>query len=231
MATASRSWRDRARSWRLLFSTTIGKKLIMGVTGLMMVGWLFLHMAGNTLLYSGAEAMNFYGWMIQEGSHGLVWVMRVVMLGAIGLHIWAALTLSKTNSQARPEGYAKKLDYQKTDFTALTMRASGVFLLFFIILHLANLTTGHLHPAFEHLHPYENAVRLFSIEWVAAFYMVAQIPVGMHVYHGAWSGLQTLGLSHPQYDVARKRLAIAIAVLIAGVNITFPLAVLLGVIS
>jgi succinate dehydrogenase / fumarate reductase cytochrome b subunit len=238
MSTTTRSWLARPRSWRMLLQSTVGKKVIMGVTGLMMVGWVALHMTGNTLLYAGDEhlpfvdmsAMNFYGWVLQEGSHGAIWLMRAIMLTALGLHVWAAVSLTSTNAAARPTAYQHGHKRQRTSVFALSMRISGVLLLVYIIGHIAHLTFGLGVPDFEWGHPYETVIKAFQNPVVALLYVVANAGLMFHLFHATWSSLETLGFDHPQYNAARRTLSGLIALTIGAVNISFPLAVLLGVV-
>jgi len=233
-----KAWASRPRNWRMLFQSAIGKKIVMGVTGLMMVGWVFMHMVGNTLLFAGdhplpfssMSAMNFYGWVIQEGSHGAVWVMRAVMVTALGLHVWAAISLTGQNRAARPVAYQQSMKRQKTSIFALTMRLSGVFLLLYIIAHVLHITVGLGVPNFEWGHPYETVVAAFSNPVVAIVYVLANLALGFHLFHATASSLQTLGFEHPQYNDMRRNGSIALAALITLVNISFPVSVMLGVI-
>jgi len=239
MSIATRSWLSRPRSWRMLFQSSVGKKIIMAVTGLVMVFWVFLHMAGNTLLYAGdhplpftdMSAMNFYGWVLQEGSHGAIWLMRAVMLGAVGLHVWAAITLTSASRAARPQGYARGITKEKTDIFALTMRYSGVLVLLYIIGHVLHITVGLGVPGFEWGHPYETVVSAFTNPVVSALYIVCNLALGFHLWRSTWSALETLGFDHPQYNDMRHTASIAVAVVITLVNISFPISVLLGVVS
>lgn len=236
--STTRAWMSRPRSWRMLLGSAVGKKIVMGVTGLMMVGWVLLHMVGNTLLYAGSEhlpfadmsAMNFYGWVLQEGSHGGIWVMRAIMATAMGLHVWAAVSLTQQNAAARPTAYQHGHKRQKTTLFALTMRISGVLLLLYIVAHVAHITLGLGIPDFQWGQPYETVVKAFQNPVVAAVYVVCNLGLMFHLFHATWSSLETLGFDHPQYNGARKALSAGLAVLIGGVNVSFPLAVLLGVV-
>lgn len=225
------AFKNRPRGWRMLLDSTIGKKVVMGATGLLLVGWLFLHMVGNTLLYAGAEEMDFYGWMIQEGSHGAVWISRAVTGAALVLHVWAAVSLTRINAAARPTRYAKALQTQATSYAALTMRYGGVVLLLFVVYHLLHLTVGVVHPDFRYGEVHHNVVSGLSNPVVAAVYVVANLALGVHLFHGIASGLQTLGLNHPQYNAARKAIGAGVALIIAGGNVSFPIAVLAGVVK
>ena len=239
MSTDTQPWKTRPRSWKMLLGSSIGKKVIMAVTGLIMVGFVVMHMLGNTLLFAGSEplpftdmsAMNFYGWMIQEGSHGAVWGVRAVMLAAVSLHVWAAVTLTQQNAAARPERYHHGRQRQKSTLFSLTMRYSGVLLLLYIVGHVAHITLGFGVPNFEFGQPYETVVSAFQNPVVAVAYMVANAALGFHLFHATWSSLKTLGFDHPQYESAGRALSIGLALLVSGVNVLFPLAVLLGAIA
>ena len=238
MSNTTRAWMSRPRSWRMLLGSAVGKKVIMGVTGLMMVGWVFLHMVGNTLLYAGSEplpfapmsAMNFYGWVLQEGSHGGIWAMRAIMGLALGLHVWAAVSLTQQNAAARPVAYAHGHVRQKTTAFARTMRISGVLLLVYIIGHVAHITLGLGIPDFEWGHPYETVVKAFQNPVVAVVYALANLGLMFHLYHAVFSSLKTLGFDHPQYEAPVKAASTGVALVISLVNISFPVAVLLGVV-
>jgi succinate dehydrogenase / fumarate reductase cytochrome b subunit len=151
------------------------------------------------------------------------------MLVAVVLHAWTALTLTNLNSAARKVGYRVK-QHQAATFASRSMRYSGVILGLFIIYHLLHLTTGTLHPDFIKGDAYHNFVTGFQKPLAAAFYIVAQICLGFHLWHGVWSFTQSLGWAHPRYNTLRRTLAGAFALVIAVVNISFPIAVLTGLI-
>ncbi|HLO67190.1 MAG TPA: succinate dehydrogenase cytochrome b subunit [Holophaga sp.] len=210
--------------------TSVGKKVVMAVTGIVLFGFVTVHMLGNLQAYMGREALNHYAVFLHTMIHGMgIWVFRGVMLAAVVLHGWAALSLTLANRAARPVGYRAQ-QLQAATFSSRTMRWTGVFLGLFIVYHLMHLTVGACHPSFDHADPYHNFVTGFQRPLAAAIYVVAQLCLGIHMWHGVWSMTQTLGLSHPRYDKCRKRFAYAMAILVAGVNISFPVAVLAGVI-
>lgn len=211
----------------LLYRSTIGQKVAMAASGLLMVGWLFLHMAGNTLLFIGPEALNAYGEKLQ-GSGPLIWINRIVMLSAIAIHIASARALTMRNMAARPEAYAAGRKDQRTTYAARFMMIGGLTILLFIIYHLLHFTVGAAHGDFRHGDVYHNVVSGFQNPLVAGFYILAQLALAAHLFHGVWSSFQTLGLNHPKYESWRTNLAVGIPALICGVNITFPLSVLLG---
>jgi succinate dehydrogenase / fumarate reductase cytochrome b subunit len=210
--------------------SSVGKKVVMAVTGIALFGFVTVHMLGNLTAYMGAEPMNHYAEFLQTMVHGMgIWVFRAVMLTAVVLHGWAALSLTLANRAARPVGYrAQKL--QAATLASRTMRWSGVILGLFIIYHLLHLTTGQVHPDFIKGNAYHNFVTGFQQPLAAGFYILAQVCLGFHLWHGIWSLTQTLGFSHPRYDVCRRRFAMVMAVVIAGVNISYPIAVLAGLI-
>jgi succinate dehydrogenase / fumarate reductase cytochrome b subunit len=210
--------------------SSVGKKVVMAVTGIALFGFVTVHMLGNLTAYMGAEPMNHYAEFLQTMVHGMgIWVFRAVMLAAVLLHSWAALSLTLANRAARPVGYRAQ-QLQAATWASRTMRWSGVILGLFIIYHMLHLTTGQVHPDFIKGNAYHNFVTAFQQPLASGFYILAQICLGFHLWHGIWSLTQTLGFSHPRYDVCRRRFAMVMAVVIAGVNISYPIAVLAGLI-
>jgi succinate dehydrogenase / fumarate reductase, cytochrome b subunit len=209
---------------------SVGKKVVMALTGIVLFGFVTVHMLGNLQAYLGREPMNHYAEFLHTMLHGGgIWVFRGVLLASVILHAWAALSLTLANWAARPVGYRAR-QHQAATLASRTMRWSGVILGAFIVYHLLHLTTGTVHPDFVKGDAYHNFVTGFQSVPAAAFYVVAQVCLGFHLWHGVWSLTQTLGLSHPRYDVLRRRFAYVMAILVAGVNLSFPIAVLAGVI-
>jgi len=219
------------RGLGVLFGSTIGRKVLMGVSGLALVGFIIAHMVGNLLIFSGPQALNDYGEFLQHGTHGLIWGARLGLLGAVVLHIWAAVSLTRVNHIARDTGYESSLKSPSTTYAARTMRYGGVILLLFIVYHLLHFTFGTAHPDFVPGDVYNNVVVGFSVPWVSGVYIVAMLALGMHLYHGTWSGLQTLGLAHPQINEGRRKLALAIAAAVVIGNCSIPIAVLARVLE
>ena len=223
--------RPRGRA-AAFFGSTVGKKLVMAVTGITLVLFVIGHMIGNLQLYLGPEAMNHYAELLRELGHGgLIWVVRGGLLGMVLLHIWAATALTLGSWAARPQGYRRRQQWTESTYASRTMRWGGPILLIFIVYHLLHLTTGSVHGDFVAGDVYHNVIAGFSVWWVAGFYIFAQLVLGLHLYHGVWSMLQTLGLSHPSYNRMRKGIAILVALVIVSGNISFPVAVLTGVVS
>jgi len=210
--------------------SSVGKKVVMAVTGIILFGFVTVHMLGNLQSYMGETPFNHYAEFLQGMIHGAgIWVFRLVMVVSVGLHAWAALTLTLANNAARPIGYRAQ-QVQAATLASRTMRWSGVILGIFIVYHILHFTTGTVHPDFIKGDAYHNFVTGLQVPLVALFYIVAQLCLGFHMWHGVWSLTQTLGWSHPRYNVLRRRFAMVMAVLVAGVNISYPVAVLTGLI-
>jgi len=211
--------------------SSIGKKIVMALTGIVLVLFVIGHMAGNLQVYKGAEALNGYSEFLHHFLHGAgLWIARIVLLACVALHIWAAAGLTRMNAAARPVAY-RKVHHEASTWASRYMRVTGFILLFFIVFHLLNLTTGQWHPggAFVKGEVYANLISTFQVKWVAALYIVAMIALAGHLSHGIWSLMQTLGWNHPRYNALRKQLAWTVTALVVIANISFPVAVLAGI--
>src|SRR5512145_2333868 len=212
-------------------TSTIGRKVIMAVTGVILVGFVIGHMLGNLQIFMGSaapEALKTYAEFLQHFGHGMgIWVARVTLLGAVALHSWSALTLTLESWKARPVRYKK---WAATDSTiaSRTMRWSGPALGLFVVYHILHFTVGSVHGGFVKGEVYNNVVLGFQVWPVSAVYIAAMVFLGLHLYHGVWSMLQTLGLSHPQYDPFRRILSATLAGLVVVGNCAMPIAVLAG---
>lgn len=232
-------------SWILeLYRSAMGKKAVMAVTGLLLFGFVVGHMVGNLKLYlgvyesgphAGAYKIDVYGEGLREigapilGHGQALWIARLVLLAAVLIHIHAATSLTLLSRRARPVAYAQKTP-QAADYASRTMRWGGVIILLFVVYHLLHLTFGSVHPHFAPGRVHDNVVYGFRNPWVSGFYIAAQIALGFHLYHGLWSLFQSLGLSGPRLDAFRRQFAAAFAVLISVGNISFPVAVLTGLV-
>jgi succinate dehydrogenase cytochrome b subunit len=225
-----------SRTWFGSFwATAIGKKAVMAVTGVFLFGWILLHMLGNLKLYLGAEHLNEYAkFLITMGAPALpdyaaLWVSRALLLLAVILHIVAATQLTLMNSAARPVGYRDR-EYVVGTYAARTMRWGGVIILLFIVYHLLHFTTGTVHPNFIEHDVYHNVVTGFQVWWVSAFYIIANLALGLHLYHGLWSMFNSLGLNNPKFNNWKKVFATAFALVITVGNLSFPISVLMGLV-
>lgn len=215
------------------YRSAIGKKAVMAATGLVLFGWIFAHMAGNLKLYLGSVHLNEYAhWLRVMGAPALpetaaLWISRVVLLVCVVFHIHSAWALTVMNRNARPVGYRDR-EYVKGTYAARTMRWGGVIILLFVIYHLLHLTTGDVHHNFVKDDVYHNVVTGFRVWWVAAVYIVANLALGLHLYHGVWSMFASLGVVSGRYENWRRGFATVFAVVITAANVSFPLAVLAG---
>jgi succinate dehydrogenase / fumarate reductase cytochrome b subunit len=199
----------------------------MGATGLAMVAFLVGHMAGNLQVFLGRETINKYGALL-HASEELLWLARIGLIVAVVLHVVAAYQLTRRDWAARPVDYAKRVP-QAATFASRLMRVGGLVILVFIPIHLLNLTTGGWHPDFVRGDVYGNLVYLFRA-WplLAAFYIVAMGFVGLHLYHGAWSMLRSLGVAKPSPTPMERRGVAALAWIVALGFIAVPTAVAMG---
>jgi succinate dehydrogenase / fumarate reductase cytochrome b subunit len=211
--------------------SSIGRKVVMAATGAILFGFVLGHMIGNFQVYLGAEAMNGYAELLREVLHGTgLWIARAVLLVAVILHIWAATSLTLQSRAARPVGYREQ-QWKESTYASRTMRWSGVLIFAFVVYHLMHLTWGNAHPSFIAGDVYHNFVAGFRSVPVSLVYIVAMVLLGLHLRHGLWSMCQTLGVSHPRaMRVAHTGAWIFAALIVLG-NISFPLAVLAGILK
>lgn len=223
------------RFWR----SAVGKKWVMAVTGIMMLGFVLFHMIGNLKIYLGARDLDHYAeWLRTIGEPALphtvfLWILRIGLIGAVALHIVSAAQLTRMNHRARPTKYQSPRDYAAANFASRTMRWTGVIVVFYVIFHLMDLTWGNttVNPDFVRGRTFDNVVASFERVPVAIVYILANLAVAIHIYHGAWSMFQSLGLNNPKWNKARRSFAIGFATLIGVANISFPIMVVTGVVK
>jgi len=211
-----------ARFW----SATNGKKAVMAMTGVILVGFVIVHLIGNLQVFIGADKFNHYAQTL-KAMPPLLWGARSTLLLAVILHIWSAYSLWRTSAEARPIGYVNKKSIA-SNYASRTMYWSGPILLAFIIYHLMQFTIGVGGTPYVEDEPFDNLVNGFQVWYIAVFYIVAMASLCFHLFHGVWSIFQTLGVNHPKYTpvlrLAAKVLAVALFVGFSSI----PLAVLLG---
>ena len=212
-----------ARFW----DATVGKKIVMAVSGLCLVGFVIAHLLGNLNFFRSQEAMNAYARFLRV-EPPLLWAARGGLLVLVFLHIWASVKLALLNKlEARPVGYVKKKNIGSS-YASRTMYWSGPIIAAFVVYHLMQLTWGIGGTPFEELHPSENIIAGFSFWPVAVFYIIAMGMLMMHLYHGFWSMFQTLGVNHPRYTPMLKSLAKILAIVLFLGFSSIPVAVLAG---
>ncbi len=209
-----------------LWQTTIGKKVAMALSGILLVAFLISHMASNVLVFVDPAKLDAYAeWL--RGFGPLLWVARAGLLALVGIHIAAAYQLTQAARKARPASYARA-ERQVSTYAARTMRWGGVLIAVFIVYHILHYTTGTLHPDFVPGEVGRNLVVGMQVQWTAAFYAIVMVAIGAHFYHGIWSVFQTLGLNHPAWNRSRVTLAVGLTVVVAGGFLSIPLAALFG---
>ncbi|THA71138.1 succinate dehydrogenase [Streptomyces sp. A0958] len=235
MALATRTDR-RSSMTRTLWGSTVGKKAIMAVSGLVMLLYLVAHMIGNLKIFFGSVEFNGYAhWLRVMGEPVLhrewgLWIVRVVLVAAVVLHAVSAYQLSRRDLRARPSRYVHPRP--RASYATRTMRYGGVILGLFIVWHILDLTTGTVHSGgFQSGHPYQNVIDTFSTWYGNVIYIVAMLALGLHVQHGFWSAAQTLGAGRASRDRVLKTLANALALVLTVGFVSVPVAVMTGVVS
>lgn len=220
--------RSSSRLARILLSS-IGLKLIMAATGVILSGFVLGHMIGNLKAFEGAEALNAYGKLLHF-EPALLWGVRFVLLGSIGLHIASWILLFRSNQAARPKGY-QVVKRKEASLASLSMRVTGPLIVAFVIFHILHLTTGTVHPSFKEGDVYGNVVSGLRAAPVALIYVLAMICLGFHLWHGVWSLFQTLGAGQPRYSSFGRHFATVFTLVVVLGFIAVPLSVLAGVVK
>lgn len=220
-----------------LYRSTIGKKIIMAVTGLIGIAFVFLHMVGNLQVFIGQNKFDAYAALLHGPLAELLWVARAVLIAAVVLHVLMAWQLTQRAHAARPVDYRKR-EAQVSTIASRTMRWGGVLLLVFIVFHILHFTVGAIDPAgvFHNTDAmgrhdiYGDVVASFRIWWVSGFYILAMAFLGLHLFHGAWSSLRTLGVARPSDHPLHRRLAAAVAIVVWLGFTLVPLGVIAGIV-
>src|SRR6266550_3103006 len=207
----------------------VGQKAVMAVTGVILFLFVVGHLLGNLKIFEGPAAFNAYAEGLRTvgapffGRGWLLWIVRLVLIVAVLAHIWAAIGTSRASWRARPVSY-RRLEPVETTYAARTMRWGGVLIFLYVVYHLLDLTFGRVNPSFVPGDVYHNVVASLRVWPVAAAYIAAMVALGLHLYHGTWSALQTLGLNRAPTGRWRRSAAAGIALLIAGAYISIPVA-------
>lgn len=240
-ATAVRERRRRPFLLEL-YSTAVGKKYVMGATGIGLMGFVLFHMIGNLKMYQGAEALDGYADFLKRLLYPLapketvLWILRGGLAAMLVLHLHAAWSLTRMNRRARPQKYEGGRDYEIADFASRSMRWTGIVVLAFIGWHLADLTFGVANTVgadgeFVRADVYDNVVRSFERVPVSVFYVIANVMLGIHLFHGAWSVFQSFGWNNPRFNKWRQGFAVGFATVVVVGNVSFPVAVLAGIVG
>ncbi len=215
-----------ARFW----ASTVGKKIVMAATGLIMVGFLVTHAAANLLAFLGPAELNAYSRFL-HATPEILWPARIVLLASVLLHATAATQLARSSRLARPVAY-DRAEKQIATFASRSIRWLSVLLALFVVIHLLHFTGGQLLPGFAAGNPYGNVVLAFTTQPVmVVFYLTMMVVVGLHLYHGAWSAIRTLGLSRARRNPFSRPFVTLLAVALWLAFSLVPLAVAGGVIG
>src|SRR5712691_10226382 len=216
--------------------SSIGKKAVMAVTGAILFVFVVAQTLGNLKVFTGRAHFDAYAAFLRRiGSpalgHGwFLWMQRGVLLAAVVLHIGAAYQLARQSRGARPIRYQRPATVQAS-YASRTMRWGGVIIALFVAYHLLNLTTGTVHPDFRQGRPYDNVVADFKVWYVSAAYVAAVAALGLHVDHGLWSALQTLGRNRPGRERQLRGVSRVVAVAIVVGYLSVPVAVMAGIVG
>jgi succinate dehydrogenase / fumarate reductase cytochrome b subunit len=226
------------------YRSAVGKKWVMAVTGIGIILFVLAHMVGNWKIFlpdvDGIPDIDIYSHALRRllvpylPEHVALWILRTGLIVAFLLHVHAAYALTMMNRRARPQDYQGPRQYVAANYASRTMRWSGTIFGFFLLFHLADLTWG-ISPAapdtWERGEVYANFVATFSRVPVTVFYVIAMGLLAIHLYHGAWSMFQSMGVNHPRFNTMRRTFAVGLAVVVGVGNAVMPLAVLFGLVG
>jgi succinate dehydrogenase / fumarate reductase, cytochrome b subunit len=234
---------ERRRSLWLVdfYRSAVGKKWAMAVSGIILLVYLVAHVLGNVKIFlpavDGVPEIDLYAEGLRSllfpfaPHHVVLWTLRVGLIAAFLVHVHAAYALTVMNRRARPTDYSGPRTYLAANYASRTMRWSGVIVLLFVIFHLADLTWG-IQPAapdtWERGEVFANFIATFSRPGVVVFYVLANLALAPHIFHGAWSMFQSLGVNHPRFNRWRRYIAWGLTAVIVIPNVIMPVAVLVG---
>lgn len=232
---------SRPLPWPIRFyKSDVGKKYVMAITGIVGLGFIVFHMLGNLHTFEGSHQINEYAEGLRDIGEPiaprtfLVWLGRIGLLVSLVLHVHAAFALTLSNQKARGEvGYDEKRTFLAANYASRTMIWSGVIILLFLAFHLADLTIGvkAVNPDFTRGEVYDNLIASLERWPVFLIYVVAQGALALHIWHGAWSLFQSVGLNNPRFNHWRRNFATALASILAIGYLTVPFGIMFGIIN
>ncbi len=227
-----------------VYQSAVGRKWVMAVSGIVLLGFVVSHMIGNLHLYEGPLEVHIYAETLRDlGVHVLprtwaLWGIRLLLIAAFVLHVHSAYSLAAMGRASNPrsaldgnKSYVGGQDYIAVNYASRTMRVTGPIILLYLFFHLADLTWGLLWDDWQRGDPYNNVVVSMGHIGIAAIYVVANIALAVHIFHGTYSLFQSLGISNPKINAVRRPLAAGLAGLILVGNLSFPIAVQAGLID
>jgi succinate dehydrogenase / fumarate reductase, cytochrome b subunit len=221
-----------------IYRTSIGKKVIMAGSGLVLLLYVIGHMIGNLKAFLSAQELDTYAEFLRRMGEPilphsvLLWIIRVVVGVAFVAHVYLAIDLSVRSRRARQDRYAHP-DHVQANPAPFTMRWGGIAIALFVIFHLAHFTWGWIHPDYTFVRGgvYHNVVESFNQWWLVVIYVAAMVALGLHLYHGTWSMFQTFGVNSRRWDRVIRRTAATVAIVVFVGFSAVPIGVLVGAIS
>ena len=219
------------RTW----GSSVGKKAVMAVTGVIFLLFVAAHMLGNLKIFFGPDSFNAYSVHLRTlgedlvGYGGLLWITRTVLVGSVALHMVAAFSLWYRARRARPVRYRHRGRLQGS-YAARTMRWGGVIIALFVVWHILDLTLGVVNPRPGDAGAYEKLVASFERPVVSLFYVLAMLALGLHIRHGLWSAMQTLGGNSAVRQNSLKAFSLVVATVITVGFVIIPISVLTGLV-
>ena len=226
-----------------LYATAVGKKYTMAITGIGLIGFVVFHMIGNLKMYFGPSDLNEYAHFLEKLLYPILpktvmlWILRAGLIAMAVLHVHAAYSLTVLNRKARSVKYQSARDYEVASFASRSMRITGVVVLLFIVWHLLDLTFGAVNSytgtkdAEGLKDVYGAVVYSFDRIPVALFYVLANIALGVHLFHGVWSLFQSMGWNNPRFNKWRRQIAAGVATIVVVGNVSFPVAAMAGIVG
>ena len=222
------------------YASTVGKKVVVALTGLLLFGFVFMHMLGNLKIFggvdptSGLHKMDMYAEFLREigaamlGHSTVLWATRIILLLALVMHVGTVIQLQVRNKSSRNISY-RRYKPQAASYASRSMMLGGVLLFLFIVYHILHFTTGTLHfNGFEHGAVFDNVTSAFRHWYIALVYAVAMCALSLHLYHGVWSLCQTIGLDNPDRNKLIRSIATVAAFIIAVGFVLVPAAIFFG---
>ncbi|MBT8215785.1 MAG: succinate dehydrogenase cytochrome b subunit [Acidimicrobiia bacterium] len=237
--TAEAPAKKRSLPWFLEFyNSNVGRKWVMAISGIVGLGFVFFHMFGNLHLYEEPARFDEYAEGLRDFGEPIfsrtliLWIARFGLLAAFAVHVHAGFTLWWKNRKAKPVGYERQ-QFVEATFASRYMLITGVIVLAFIVYHLAHLTWGleFLNPSFTRGEARENLIEGLESPITAGWYVVANLALGLHILHGAWSLFQSLGVTHPRFNRWRRNFAVGLTAVIVAGNVSFPIAISTGLVG
>lgn len=228
-----------------IYQSAVGRKWAMAVSGVVLLGFVMTHMIGNLHLYEGPLEIHEYAETLRNLGTDIIprtwllWGVRLLLIAAFAVHVHSAYSLKEISRKSNTRSnftdgnkkYASSQDFVAANYASRTMRWTGPIVLLYLFFHLADLTWGWFSKDWVLGDPYNNIVVSMGNIGVALIYVVANVALAIHIYHGTWSLFQSLGINSPKINKARRSIAKGLAGIILIGNLSIPVAVTTGLID